>query len=125
MGSTKIDDGTKLDNLIQIAHNVTIGKNTVMASQVGVAGSARIGDNCVFAGQVGIAGHINVGNRVTVGAQSGIPNNVEDNAKLMGYPAMPGNSFAKQAALLRRLPDLFRRVECLEKIKNTNEENNQ
>ncbi|MCH5220507.1 MAG: UDP-3-O-(3-hydroxymyristoyl)glucosamine N-acyltransferase [Muribaculaceae bacterium] len=115
MGSTVISSGTKLDNLIQIAHNVNVGSNTVMAAQVGVAGSAHIGDNCVFAGQVGVAGHIKVGNRVTVGAQSGVPNNVDDGSTLMGYPALPGNSFARQAALLRRLPDLFERVNKIEK----------
>ncbi len=115
MGSTRVGDGTKLDNLIQIAHNATIGRNTVMAAQVGVAGSAHIGDHCMFAGQVGVAGHIKVGDRVTVGAQSGIPNNVAPDSRVMGYPAVPGGTFARQTALLRRLPDLFDRVADLEK----------
>lgn len=114
MGSTKIGNGTKLDNLIQIAHNVTVGHDTVVASQTGVAGSAHIGDNCVIAGQVGVAGHITVGHRVTVGAQSGIPNNVADDSKIMGYPALPGGAFARQTAYLRRLPELFERVSRLE-----------
>ena len=114
MGSTKISDGTKLDNLVQLAHNVSVGKNTVMAAQVGVAGSTHIGDNCVFAGQVGIAGHIVIGDRVTIGAQSGIPNSVQSDSQMMGYPAVPGSSFARQAALMRRLPDLFERVKKLE-----------
>lgn len=114
MGSTRVGEGTKLDNLIQLAHNVTIGKNTVMAAQVGVAGSAHIGDNCMFAGQVGVAGHIRVGDHVTVGAQSGIPNNVEPNSRIMGYPAVPGGTFARQAALIRRLGSLFERVGDIE-----------
>lgn len=115
LGSTRIESGTKLDNLIQIAHNVRVGSNTVMAAQVGVAGSANIGSNCVFAGQVGVAGHIKVGDRVTVGAQSGIPNSVAAGSTVMGYPAMPGSAFARQTALLKRLPDLFKRVDKLEK----------
>lgn len=115
MGSTRIGDGTKLDNLVQIAHNVTIGKNTVMAAQGGVAGSAHIGDNCTFAGQVGIAGHIKIGDRTVIGAQSGIPNNVAADSRLMGYPAVPAGNFARQAAMMRRLGDLFDRVAALEK----------
>lgn len=118
MGSTSIGEGTKLDNLIQLAHNVTVGRNTVMAAQVGVAGSTHIGDNCMFAGQVGVAGHIRVGDRVTVGAQSGIPNNVEPDSRVMGYPAVPGGTFARQTALLRRLPDLFNRVAAIEQKQN-------
>ena len=73
MGATIIHKGVKLDNLVQIAHNVEVGSNTVMASQVGIAGSAKIGEWCMFGGQVGVAGHIKVGDKVTVGAQSGIP----------------------------------------------------
>ena len=114
IGSTRIGKGTKLDNLVQIAHNVTVGQSTVMSAQVGIAGSTHVGNNCVFAGQVGVAGHINIGDRVTVGAQSGIPNSVSDDSQVMGYPAIPGRGFARQAALLRRLPDLFDRVKELE-----------
>jgi len=117
MGSTRIGDGTKLDNLIQIAHNVTVGRNTVMAAQGGVAGSAHIGDNCVFAGQVGIAGHIKVGDRTVIGAQSGIPNNVAPDSRVMGYPAVPAGTFARQTAMMRRLAELFDRVDALEKNK--------
>lgn len=117
LGSTKIGDGTKLDNLIQIGHNVVIGENTVMSAQTGIAGSAHIGDNCMFAGQVGVAGHISIGNRVKVGAQTGIPNSVPDDTTVMGYPALEGKNFARQAALLRRLPQLFDRVKNLENKK--------
>lgn len=115
MGSTRIGQGTKLDNLVQIAHNVEVGENTVMAAQGGVAGSAKIGSHCMLAGQVGIAGHITVGDGVQIGAQSGIPNNVAPGSRMMGYPAMPGTAFARQAALLRRLPALFDQVSELEK----------
>lgn len=115
MGSTRIGDGTKLDNLVQIGHNVTIGNDTVMSAQVGIAGSTHVGDNCMFAGQVGVAGHITIGDRVRVGAQSGIPNSVASDSTVMGYPALPGAGFARQAAMLRRLSDLFDRVRALEK----------
>ncbi len=115
MGKTTIGHGTKLDNLIQIAHNVEIGNNTVMAAQAGVAGSAKIGDNCMIGGQVGVAGHISVGNRVVVGAQSGIPNNVKDGSRLMGYPAVSAGDFMRQAAYMRRLGKLFEDVEILKK----------
>lgn len=119
MGSTVIGDGTKLDNLIQIAHNVKIGHDTVIASQTGIAGSAQIGDNCMFAGQVGVAGHIKIGDRVTVGAQSGIPNSVPDDSRLMGYPAVPGMAFARQTSLIKRLPELFERLANIEKLMNS------
>lgn len=115
MGATRIAKGVKLDNLIQVAHNVEIGQNTVMASQVGVAGSTKIGSQCMIGGQVGFAGHITVGDGVSIGAQSGIPNNVKDGATLMGYPALPGREFARQCAYLKRLGKLFERVEALEK----------
>lgn len=117
MGATRIGHGTKLDNLIQIAHNVTVGTDTVIAAQTGVAGSAHIGNNCMFAGQVGVAGHITVGNNTVVGAQTGVPNNVPDNSRIMGYPAIPAGQFARQAAMLRRLADLFKDVEQLKKEK--------
>lgn len=119
MGQTTIGKGTKIDNLVMVAHNVTIGSDTVMAAQGGVAGSAKVGDNCMFGGQVGVAGHISVGNRVQVGAQSGIPNNVADGSTLMGYPAIPARDFMRQTAFLRRLPDLFDRVKDLEDANKT------
>lgn len=115
MGATRIGKGVKLDNLIQVAHNVEIGENTVMASQVGVAGSTKIGRQCMIGGQVGFAGHITVGDYVNIGAQSGIPNNVKDGSTMMGYPALPGRDFARQCAYLKRLGSLFDRVDALEK----------
>ena len=88
MGSTVIRKGTKLDNLIQVAHNDEIGANTVMAAQVGIAGSTKIGEWCMFGGQVGIAGHIHIGNKVNLGAQSGVPSNIKDGSQLIGTPPM-------------------------------------
>ncbi|MDE6668473.1 MAG: UDP-3-O-(3-hydroxymyristoyl)glucosamine N-acyltransferase [Muribaculaceae bacterium] len=106
-GSTVIGRGTKLDNLIQVAHNVCIGHHNVMAAQVGVAGSAHIGDFNQIGGQVGIAGHIKIGSYNQIGAQSGIPNNVGDNKRLMGYPAIDARQFAKNQVYMKRLDALF------------------
>lgn len=114
MGHTHVGAGSKIDNLVQVAHNVTIGSDTVMAAQGGVAGSAKIGNHCMVGGQVGVAGHISVGNNVQIGAQSGIPNNVADNSTIMGYPAVPARDFMRQAACIRRLPALMDRVSALE-----------
>ncbi len=114
MGTTVIGHGTKLDNLIQAAHNSTIGHDTVIAAQTGIAGSTKIGDNCMIGGQVGFAGHITIGNKVVVGAQSGIPNNVADGSRLMGYPAVDGREFARQTVHIKRLGELYARVNKLE-----------
>lgn len=115
MGATIIHKGVKLDNLVQVAHNVEIGSNTVMASQVGIAGSAKIGEWCMFGGQVGIAGHIKVGDRVTVGAQSGIPGNTKSGVSLMGYPAIEPKQFARSAAIYKKLPDMYVELGKLQK----------
>jgi UDP-3-O-[3-hydroxymyristoyl] glucosamine N-acyltransferase len=117
MGSTIIRRGVKLDNLIQVAHNVEIGENTVMAAQVGVAGSTKIGKNNMIGGQVGFAGHIKVGDNNAIGAQSGIPNSVGDSNRLMGYPAVPANEFARQTVYIKNLGKLSARVDKLEKNK--------
>ena len=117
MGSTVIHKGVKLDNLVQIAHNVEVGAHTVMSSQTGVAGSAKIGEWCMFGGQVGIAGHISVGNRTLIGAQSGVSggNMVKrGGVTLMGYPAVENSLFARQAAAAKQLPDLLRQVRELQ-----------
>ncbi|MDE5642845.1 MAG: UDP-3-O-(3-hydroxymyristoyl)glucosamine N-acyltransferase [Muribaculaceae bacterium] len=119
MGATRIADGVKLDNLIQVAHNVEIGKNTVMAAQAGVAGSTKIGSGCMVGGQSGFAGHISVGDNVSIGAQSGIPNNVEDGARIMGYPAVPAADFARQTVYIKRLGQLFSQVRDLKKKTNS------
>ena len=115
MGATRVGRGTKLDNLIQVAHNVTVGEHTVVAAQAGIAGSAHVGSHCMVGGQAGIAGHIAVGDRTQIGAQSGVPNNVVPGSRIMGYPAVPAGEFARQAAYIRRLGQLFDRVGDLEK----------
>lgn len=115
MGSTCVGRGTKLDNLIQVAHNVVIGSNTVMASQSGIAGSTKLGSNCMVGGQVGLAGHIHVGDRVQIGAQSGIHADVADDARIMGTPAVPFGHYARQMASLKRLPDMAAKLNALER----------
>ncbi|MDE5840520.1 MAG: UDP-3-O-(3-hydroxymyristoyl)glucosamine N-acyltransferase, partial [Muribaculaceae bacterium] len=106
-GCTRIGKGTKLDNLIMVAHNVEIGKNNVFAAQSGVAGSTKIGDCNMVGGQVGFAGHISVGSHNQIGAQSGIPGNVGDCQRLMGYPAVDVRKFARNAVYINRLQELF------------------
>ena len=118
MGATVIEQGAKLDNLIQAGHNVTIGRNTVMAAQVGIAGSTHIGANCMVGGQVGFAGHITVGDGSKFGAQSGVPNSVAANARVLGSPAVPERDFARQVVYTKRLADLFARVAAIEKVIN-------
>lgn len=116
LGSTIIRQGAKLDNLIQIGHNVEIGKNTVIAAQTGVSGSTRIGENCVIAGQVGFVGHLTIANNTKFGAQAGVPKSVrEEGQSLNGTPAFDLKDSLRSAAVYRRLPDLERRVIDLEK----------
>lgn len=115
MGSTRINRGVKLDNLIQVAHNCVIGSDTVMAAQVGVAGSTKIGSNCMVGGQVGFKGHIEVGNGVLIGAQSGISANAKDGSRLMGSPAIDMGRYARNAVVEKNLRDLYDRVRILEK----------
>lgn len=115
MGSTIIRKGTKLDNLVQIAHNVEIGENNVMAALTGIAGSVKIGNNCRFGGQVGVAGHITIGDNVNVGAMSGVSNNVKSNKTVLLAPAMDIARAAKVAVVYRNLPQLRDQVLDLEK----------
>lgn len=116
LGATLIADGAKLDNLIQIGHNVQIGKNTALAAQSGVSGSTVIGDNCMIAGQAGLAGHLNIADKTIIAAQAGIMGSVEEaGTTVMGSPAFPLRDYLKSAALFRKLPDLLRRVNELEK----------
>lgn len=125
MGSTIVHKGAKIDNLVQIAHNDEIGSNTVIAAQTGVAGSTKIGEWCMFGGQVGVAGHITVGNKVNVGAQTGVNSHVEGNQTIMGYPAMSYRDFMKTSVLQRKLPDMMKRLDALEKeIKSLKGEDN-
>jgi len=115
MGSTRIKNGVKLDNLVQIAHNCVVGENTAMAAQVGVAGSAKIGRNCMFGGQVGIAGHISVGDGVQIAAQSGLKESAADNSRLFGSPATDFKSYCRQAMYVKDLPTLYKKVNDLVK----------
>lgn len=115
MGSTIIHQGVKLDNLCQVAHNVSIGSNTVMASQSGCAGSGKIGSGCVIAGQVGIVGHITVGERVTIAAQSGVTRNVADDSVVLGSPAMPADKQKKIYVLQRKLEEMYDDIRKLKK----------
>ncbi len=113
--STIIRRGVKLDNLIQIGHNVEIGENTVSSAQTGIAGTSKVGCNCFLAGQVGIADHVTIGDRVKVGSKSGIDKNVPDDEIRFGYPALPGMQYHRSAAVFKVLPDLARQVRELEK----------
>lgn len=106
-GATKIGKGTKLDNLIQIGHNVEIGENNVFAAQTGIAGSTKIGDWNLCGGQCGFAGHIKVGSGNEFGAQSGIPNSVGDHCRLIGYPAIEARQFAKNQVYIKKLGEFF------------------
>lgn len=115
MGSTYVRKGVKLDNLVQIAHNTDIGANTVMSSQVGIAGSTKVGEWCMFGGQVGVAGHINIGNKVMLGAQSGVPGSIKDGEQLIGTPPMPMKNFFRSQAIVRRLPDMYRQMDAMQK----------
>lgn len=115
MGSTIIKKGAKLDNQIQIAHNVQIGENTVIASQSGVAGSTKIGRNCMIGGQVGIAGHLTIGDFVQIQAQSGINGDVKSKSQMYGTPAMDATSFRKSYVNFRKFPEIVKRIDKLEK----------
>lgn len=115
LGSTIINKGVKIDNLVQIAHNVEVGKNTVIAAQTGIAGSTKVGENCMIGGQVGIAGHLTIGNRVKVQAQTGIGRNVKDDEVVQGTPALAYTEYNKAYVVFRKLPDLLKKIEELEK----------
>lgn len=115
LGSTIIRKGVKLDNQIQIAHNVEVGQNTVIAAQTGVAGSAKIGKNCMIGGQVGVAGHISIGDNVRVQAQTGIARNVKDNEILQGSPALTYGDYNKSYVHFKNLPKIIKRLDSIEK----------
>ena len=118
LGSTIIREGVKLDNQIQIAHNVEIGKNTVIAAQTGIAGSTKIGENCMIGGQVGIVGHITIGNNVKIQAQSGIGRSIKDNEVLQGSPAFNYGDYSKSYVHFKNLPKIVRAFSALEKKVN-------
>ncbi|MBX2970197.1 MAG: UDP-3-O-(3-hydroxymyristoyl)glucosamine N-acyltransferase [Cyclobacteriaceae bacterium] len=114
--ATIIRQGVKLDNLIQIAHNVEVGKNTVMAAQSGISGSTKVGEQCIIAGQVGIAGHLLIANKTGIGAQAGISKSIkEEGVQIIGYPAFDVKEYFRSYAIFKRLPDLNDRLRELEK----------
>ncbi|MCO6498929.1 MAG: UDP-3-O-(3-hydroxymyristoyl)glucosamine N-acyltransferase [Vicingus serpentipes] len=115
LGSTVIKKGVKIDNLVQIAHNVVVGEHSVIVSQVGIAGSTKIGKNCMIAGQVGIIGHLKIGNGVKIAAQSGITRDIEDNGIVQGSPAYAVRDYTKSYAVFKNLPSLNNRLNDLEK----------
>jgi UDP-3-O-[3-hydroxymyristoyl] glucosamine N-acyltransferase len=115
VGETRIGAGTKIDNLVQIAHGVSVGRNVLLAAQVGVAGSVTIEDDVTLAGQVGVAGHITLGKGVIATAQTGIPNSVDPGSFISGYPAIPNRDWLRSSAVFRKLPELKKRIAELER----------
>ena len=118
LGSTIVREGVKLDNQIQIAHNVEIGKNTVIAAQTGIAGSTKIGENCQIGGQVGFAGHLIIGNNVKIQAQSGVGRHVKDNEVLQGSPALSYGDYSKSYVHFKNLPKIVKEINEIEKKLN-------
>jgi UDP-3-O-[3-hydroxymyristoyl] glucosamine N-acyltransferase len=112
---TRIGRGTKIDNLVQIGHSVTIGEDTVLCGQVGISGSAHVGNRVTLAGQVGVAGHLTIGDGAIATAQTGIPSDVPAGAIVSGYPAIENRSWLKSSAVFAKLPELLRRVRALER----------
>ena len=115
LGSTIIRRGAKLDNLIQVAHNVEIGENTVIAAQTGISGSTKIGKNCMIAGQVGFVGHLSIGDDVKIGAQSGISGNLKDGSIVMGSPAIDISIHRRALVHFKNLPEIVKRLDQLER----------
>ena len=115
IGNTVIKKFTKIDNLVQIAHNDIIGENCLLISQVGIAGSVEVGDNTTLAGQVGVAGHLKIGSNVVIAAKSGVSGNVADNQMLSGYPLMDHKEDLKVRVSWKKLPELLKRVRAIEK----------
>ena len=121
LGETVIGEGTKIDNLVQIGHNVRIGKHCLLVAQVGIAGSTKLGNYVVVAGQSGFAGHLNIGDGVQVAAKSAVLKDVQSNTKVMGSPAIGFGEFSRREVWLRRLPELARKVTQLERMLTTKE----
>ncbi|MBF1208012.1 MAG: UDP-3-O-(3-hydroxymyristoyl)glucosamine N-acyltransferase, partial [Fusobacterium periodonticum] len=117
IGDTIIKKYTKIDNLVQIAHNDIIGENCLIISQVGIAGSTIVGNNVTLAGQVGVAGHLEIGDNTMIGAQSGVPGNVEANKILSGHPLVDHREDMKIRVAMKKLPELLKRVKALEEKK--------
>jgi len=116
LGPTHIGAGTKIDNLVQIAHNVSTGENCLVVAQAGIAGSTKLGKQVILAGQVGLAGHLRIGDNVTIAAQSGVMRDIDADEKWFGSPAQPDKQMKRQLLALRKLPDLLRRYNRFEKF---------
>jgi UDP-3-O-[3-hydroxymyristoyl] glucosamine N-acyltransferase len=114
VGETRIGRGTKIDNLVQIGHGVSVGRNVLMAAQVGIAGSTDVDDDVVFGGQVGVGGHLTIGRGAVAVGQSGVTNSLDAGAMVAGYPAIDSREWRKASVIFRRLPELKRRIEALE-----------
>lgn len=115
LGSTVIGQGTKIDNLVHVAHNVVMGRHCLVMGQVGFAGSTTLGDYCVIASQSGIAGHLKLGHQATVGAKSGVLRDIPDKGTVLGYPAFPDKQAKRQMIAMSQLPELIKRMRALEK----------
>ena len=116
IGSTIVRSGVKLDNLVQVAHNVELGKNTVVAAQAGISGTAKIGENCQIGGQAGVTGHLSIANRTIIGPQAGVPKTIKEEGKIFfGSPLVEHRDFLRISVALRKLPQLIERVNQLEK----------
>jgi UDP-3-O-[3-hydroxymyristoyl] glucosamine N-acyltransferase len=118
IGETRIRRGAKIDNLVQIGHSSDVGEDTLLCAQVGLAGSSKIGRSVILTGQVGVAGHLEIGDRVIATAQTGIPNSIEADKVISGYPAIENKLWLKSSAVFKRLPELLKRIEALEKNKS-------
>ncbi|MDR0830893.1 MAG: UDP-3-O-(3-hydroxymyristoyl)glucosamine N-acyltransferase, partial [Prevotellaceae bacterium] len=116
MGSTIINDGVKIDNLVQIAHNVEIGAHTAIAAQTGIAGSTKIGEKCIFAGQVGIAGHLNIADRTIFGAQTGVTSHIKEAGQIFqGSPHIPVGNFRRSSIAFKQLPETLQKIYKMER----------
>jgi UDP-3-O-[3-hydroxymyristoyl] glucosamine N-acyltransferase len=115
IGETRVRRGAKIDNLVQVGHASDVGEDTLLCAQVGLAGSSKIGRSVILTGQVGVAGHLEIGDRVIATAQTGIPNSIEPDKVVSGYPAIDNKLWLKSSAVFKRLPELLKRIEALEK----------
>jgi len=115
LGATVIGKGTKIDNLVQVGHNVEIGEHCILCAQVGISGSTKIGSYTVLAGQVGLAGHLKIGNKVTIGSKSGVMHDIPDGEQWLGIPAQPDKQAKRMMIALQRLPDLLKKIAAWEK----------
>jgi UDP-3-O-[3-hydroxymyristoyl] glucosamine N-acyltransferase len=114
VGETRVKAGAKIDNLVQIAHGVTVGRNALMAAQVGISGSTTIGDDVIFGGQVGVGGHLTIGNGAIAVGQSGVTNSLDPGARVAGYPAIDNRTWRRASVLFKHLPELKKRIDALE-----------